>query len=289
MNTIMKQNINKLLCLVTLALVAFSCKKNVIEYDAQKLSGEAEFQLHYFVPVVANAPNNIYKVEINGELYANATAPLATYNAIPSGAVGRFYTTKTGQNNIKLYQSTDLNLVYDQNVELKKGKQNVFVYDFTKPPIVFDSGYPFTSEVNDSTGKEAWVRFFNFLYETEGVPTTLSLQYQYQYIVDNATGQKSDWLNVGAPVKFGEATVWQKVPVNKTVEISAGTARIDYRVRLIGPDGTDQGSLKVMNASNNFVDYSDWWNAAIGRRYMHILSGFRAAKPISAVRLFTSL
>ena len=283
------KHFKKYLFFITLAATLFSCKKNVIEYDNIAVTGEAEFQLHYFVPVNSGTANNIYKVEINGVQYANNTSPLSTYNAIPSGGVGRFYATKPGQNNIKLYKSTNLDLVYDQNVEMTKGKQNVFVYDFNKPPIVFDAGYPFNSVVTDSTAKVAWVRFYNFLYETEGIPTTLKLQYQRQYTIDNVTKEKSDWINVGKPVAFGEATDWEQVDVNKTEEISSGSGRVDYRIRMIGTDGSDQGPLQVLNASNKYVDYADWWNAFVGRRYMHVFSGMRAAKPTSGVRLFTAL
>ena len=283
------KHFKNILFLFTLAATLFSCKKNVIEYDTQAVTGEAEFQLHYFVPLNSGTANNIYKVEINGELYASATSPLSTYNAIPSGGVGRFYTTKVGQNNIKLYKSTDLELVYDQNVEMTKGKQNVFVHDFNKPPVVLDAGYPFNSIVTDSTAKVAWVRFYNFLYETDGVPTTLKLQYQRQYTIDYETNQKSDWINVGEPAAFGESSGWAQVDVNKTVEISSSYSRVDYRIRLIGAGGSDQGPLEVMNARSNFVDYSDWWTAYVGRRYMHVFSGFRAAKPTSGVRQFTAL
>lgn len=283
----------KYLFLFAVAATFFSCKKDVIEYNTTPVTDQAEFQLHYMVPVLSGVANNIYKVEINGELYANNTSPLSTYNAIPSGSVGKFFVTKPGVNNIKLYRGTNLELIYDQNVTLVKGKQNVFVHSYTQPPTVIDAGYPFTSVLTDSTAKVAWVRFYNFLYETQDVPTTLKLQYQRQYVVAYATPTypevKSDWINVGKPVSFGEATDWEQVDVNKTVFISSGLARIDYRIRVIGANGSDQGSLQVMNNSNLFLDYSDFWNASIGRRYMHILSGFRAAKPTSAVRQFTSL
>ena len=284
----MKQ-LTKYLFLVSIVATIFSCKKNVVEYDTETVKDEAQFQLHYVVPVTSGTANNIYKVEINGEQYANNTNPLSTYNAIPSGAIGLFFTTKVGQNNIKLYKSTNLDLVYDQNVEMTKKKQNVFVYDFSKPPMVFDAGYPFNSPVTDSSGKFAWVKFYNFLYETAGVPTALKLQYQRQYVINNDTNETSDWINVGPPVAFGQATGWELIDVNKTVVISSGNAYVDYRIRLIGADGSDQGPLRVMNSSGNFVEYADYWTAYVGRRYHHVLAGFRAAKPTSGVRQFTGL
>lgn len=274
----------------TLVATAISCKKHVIQYNTTDLTEQAQFQLHYFVPLVTGAANNINKVELNGQLIANTTSPLTTYNAIPSGAVGKFFATKVGQNNIKLYKGPDLELVYDQNFTLTEGKQNVFVYDFTKPPIVIDNGYPYEPVVTEETGDLAWVKFYNFLFEEEGVPTSLKLQYQCQYIVNDSTKEKSDWINVGKPLAFGEATGWEPVHVNvSTTAITSGNDRVDYRIKVIDQNGTDTGDLQVLNSSNKFVNYSDWWTAYVGRRYHHIFSGMRTEKPTSAVRQFTAL
>ncbi len=280
-------------------LAAFSCQKHVVEYDTTPIGSLAEFQLHYFVPVVAVDSNNIYKMEVNGFEYSNGTMSaagvynpsvlLSTYNAIPSGATARFYTATPGDNNIKLYASNKYKPVYNQSAQLKTGKQNVFVYDFNKPPMVFDNGFPYPKITTEKTGQSAWVKFYNFLYETATTPTTLKLQYQYQYTKDIVTKEKSDWIDVGKPVSFGESTGWEHITVIKEVEISQGSARIDYRIRMIGADGSDQGSLKVNNASNAFVDYSDFWTATIGRCYHHVLSGLRTTAPRSAVRQFVAL
>ena len=284
------KKIRNITLLFVLVATAFSCKKNVVEYDTIDVSDLAEFQLHYFVPLVSGATNNIYKVEINGQLYANNTAPLATYNAIPRGAVGKFYTTKVGENNIKLYKGNDLELVYDQTCVLTAGKQNIFVYDFNKPPIVIDNGFPYEPVVTERTGDVAWIKFYNFLFEEEGVPTTLKLQYQCQYVVIDSTQEKGDWVNVGKPLSFGEATGWEPVHVNvSTTDITSGNDRVDYRIKVIDQDGNDTGDLQVLNSSNRFVNYSDWWTAYVGRRYHHIFSGMRAEKPTSAVRQFTAL
>lgn len=278
-------------------LLVTSCKKHVVEYDSYNLPKEsAEFQLHYFVPVVTGAANNITKVEINNQLYANSTTPLTPYNAIPSGGVGLFFTAPSGLTNIKLYRGPNAELVYDQNVTLQPGKQNVFVHDFAKPAVVIDNGYPYTKITTDSTGTFAWVKFYNFLYETAGVTTPLKLQYQYQYNTDPGpatthTNLKSDWINLGNPVAFGESTGWVQVPVIKHADrlVTQGTERIDYRIRVIDDAGQDLGPLKIRNTSGNMVDYADWWNATIGRRMHHIFAGYRAASPTSSVRQFYAL
>ena len=143
----------KLLKNISLFLVVVflvSCEKHEIQYMSTAASNMAEFQLHNFVPEFVADSNNIYKVEINGELFANDLAPLKSYNAIPSGSVGKFYTASLGTNNIKLYKhvydkatkklTTDWKLVYDQQGNLTVVKQNIFVHDFKKPPRVYLKG-----------------------------------------------------------------------------------------------------------------------------------------------------
>ena len=293
----MKNIIKLLSSFIILVTIVSSCKKHVVEYDSNNLPNtSAEFQLHYFVPVTTGAANNITRVEINNQLYANNTTPIVPYNAIPSGGVGLFFTAPSGVTNIKLYRGPNEDLVFDQNCTLTPGKQNVIVYDFDKPPVVIDNGYPYNKITTDSTGTFAWVKFYNFLYETPGVTTPLKLQYQYQYNMDPGptsthTNEKSEWLNLGDPVSFGEATGWELVPVIKHADrlITQGTERIDYRIRVIGANGDDLGPLQVRNSTGSMVDYSDWWNATIGRRVHHIFAGYRAATPISSVRQFFAL
>lgn len=281
--------ITKFIGLCLIAMSAVSCEKHEIEYMTTPISNDmAEIQLHYFVPVTATATNNIYKMEIGGQEYVNnGAAVVSTYNAVPSGSVGRFYTTAAGDVNIKLYKGTDLELVYDKNAKLTSGKQNVFVYDFNKDPIVFDNGYPYETNITMDTDSTCWVKFYNFLYEKEGEYSTLKLQYQYQYTTGDGT--KSEWLNIGSPVAFGESTGWQPITVIKSVFNSSGYARIDYKIKVQDENGEYTQDLQVWNSNGKYVSYSDYWNGYIGRRYHHVLKGMRSAKPISSVSQFTAL
>lgn len=276
----------KYLSLILAVTLMVSCEKHEIAYDATTIGEVAEIQLHYIVPVTAVAANNITKVEINNQLYANNKAPLNTYNAIPGGLVGRFYTVNPGNVNIKMYQGADMDvLVYDQSVTLTAGKQNLFIHDFNLPPVVIDNGFPYIRRETVETDSTTWVKFYNFLYETSGVPTTLKLQYQY---ISHRTGEL---VNIGEPVAFGETTGWQQVLLLKLPAdlISAGSRRIDYRIKVIDDSGNIVGDLQIRNSSGVFVNYADFWTGTIGRRYHHIFSGMRAAAPASAVRVFTAL
>jgi hypothetical protein len=275
----------KYLSLILAVTLTVSCEKHVIEFDATPVADKAEFQLHYMAPVPAVAANNITKVEINGQLFANIKAPLNTYNAIPSGSVGKFYAVDPGSVRIKMYTGTDMaKKVYDQTVTLTAGKQNVFVHDTTKVPIVFDNGYPFTVNITEITDSTCWIKFYNFLYETAGVRYILKLQYRYLN-----PRKITDTINIGSPVSFGETTGWQPVKVKKSVAISAGYARIDYFIHVIDASGNDLGPLKVMKSDGKYAKYTDYWTGYIGRRYHHTMSGMRATTLTSAVRVFTAL
>lgn len=277
----------KYILLLLAVLGMASCEKHEIEYMTTPVSeDDAEIQLHYYVPLTVTASNYIYKVEIAGQTYENnGAAMMTTYNALPSGA-GKFYRVPSGTINIKLYKGAGLELVYDKNVTLGKGKQNVFVYDFDKEPIVFDNGYPYETNVTANTDKTCWVKFYNFMYEDEDTYTPLRLQYQYQYTMED--GNKSEWLNVGNPVAFGETTGWQPITVIKSVFNSSGYARIDYRILVQDESGAYTVVMQKSNGTK-YVNYSDYWNGYIGRRYHHVMRGMRTKKPVADVSQFVAL
>lgn len=273
----------KLISFILVLMVATACEEHEIEYNTTAIDGLAEFQIHYFVPLTATSSNYIYRVEINDELYANNTAPLTTYNVIPNGSVGRFYTTTPGQVNIKLYKSTNEELVYDFTTTLTAGKQNVFIHDFDQEPIVFDNGYPYVANITDDTDSITYIKFYNFLYETQGVPSNLNLQYQY---LDPNTKEP---INIGEPVRFGETTGWKPVKVLKTINNSSGYQRVYYKIKVINDAGNEVDDLQLFNSSSNYVSYSDYWTGYIGRRAHHVMSGFRSAQPKASVRQFRAL
>jgi hypothetical protein len=285
----------KYLSLVLVIVLTASCEKHEIQYDSTTAVGLAEFQLHYCNPVISGSANNIYRIEINDSLYGNKTAPLNTYNAVPNGGVGRFFTVAPGNVNVKLYLTAKLapkgdSLVYDEDVTLTATKQNVFVHDFNLPPVVFDNGFPYSRNTTTTTDSTAWVKFYNFLYELPDSTNILRIQYQY---LDLRTGLP---VNIGPPVKFGETTGWQPVTIVKLPNqiVSAGYRQMTFNMRVVDADGNDLGKLKIMNTSGAFVDYTYTQTTSeamyIGRRYHHTFAGFRAVKtPNSSVRYFTAL
>jgi hypothetical protein len=276
----------KYLSLVLAVALTVSCEKHVIEYDATPIGDVAEFQLHYMNPVAAVAANYITRVEVNGKMVSNSRATLNTYNAIPSGSVGKFYTVNPGSVNLKLYMTGKVtvdSLVYDQSVTMKTGKQNVFVHDFTQPLIWFDNGYPYIKRETVTTDSTAWVKFYNFLYDTEGVPTTKLIQYQYVNSRTNAL------VNIGEPLAFGEATGWEQVAVIKASILDVSRL-ITFKMKEVDANGNVLGELQVMNSSGTYVNYSGTATLYIGRWYHHIMAGFRAVKsPNASVRVFTAL
>lgn len=279
----------KFLSLLMVVALTVSCEKNEITYNTTPLTNTAEFQLHYMNPLTNVAANYVYRIEVNDVLVTNRKAQLVPYGGAPGGAVGRFFTATPGTVNIKMYQGpadTSLVMVYNQDVTLAAAKQNVVIHDFAAAPVVFDNGYPYPRNLTETTDSTAWVKFYNFLYETAGVPTTLRIQYQY---IDTRTSVP---VNIGQPVYFGESTDWVAVPVIKkpTEIITAGSRQVYFNMRIIDASGTDLGELTTMNTAGAFTDYTDYWTLSIGRRYHHMMAGFRAVKsPNSSVKVFTAL
>jgi hypothetical protein len=313
MNINMKKLKYLSIILVT-AFVVMSCEKHEIVFDSRPASDVALVQFHNEIPVPSGTAYNFLKVELNGIDVTNENrVTLSSYNSIPT-QLGRYYATSTGTATVKLYQGTAKNLVYEQSVNLKAGKQGVIIYDYNQPPLTIEEPDNYVPDrASFDTDTIEYVRFFNLMREDATTASNLKLQYQYEYTVHplytledeakkaipagkkvgDATGDatKSGWLNLGAPVAFGEDTGWQIVPVKKVTYVSQGTARIDYRIKVVegGVEGvsmTADGLLRCYDRSAARITTdgcSDYWNTAattaVGRRFYHFFSGYRAVAP----------
>jgi len=277
--------------LVLAALV--SCEKHELKYNTDPLGDkDAEFQLHYFEPVPrSGSAYYIDSVFVNDVLYSSVTGSgqLQQYNGVPGGATGRFFATKSGDTKFTFWRKGEI--VYEQHATLAPGKQNIFVYDLSKAPIVIDNGFPYNKALHEKPTAETWgtdtiasVRFYNFMYEEPGVPYPGKLQYQWRNELKDAEGNWI-WHNVGEPVGFGEASERTALIVHKTVFNSSGYRAIYYRI--LDENGD---VLKTTNSSGKLTDYSDYWTAYIGRAYMHIWAGVRTSKnPYAYVSNWTNL
>ena len=166
-----------LTCSLALLAMVTSCDKHEILYDTEPAKS-AEFQLHYFEPITNTSTNYIDSVYVNNKLLSgiDGGGNLATYNGIPGGTTGRFFSVDAGEVNFKFYRKGDV--VYDQTVTLMNGKQNVIVHDLNKPAIVLDNGYPYqhvsgvANAATWDTDSLATIKFVNLIYEKEGEPYT---------------------------------------------------------------------------------------------------------------------
>lgn len=197
-----------------------------------------------------------------------------------------------------------MEMVYDVTLSgLQAGKKyQVFVHSFDEDPIlisdyfnIFDSA----SEENmtENTAEHHFINFYNMMYEKEGETYVGALQYQCQTVLDweantaynkltdeekeDAWDGKSEWLNVGDPVEFGQSTGWIKLPMVKQVFNNAAQSRVDYRIVIPGEtndDGTPVIFQQINSAGTAYANYSDYWTAYAGRHCMHIMRGFRSDK-----------
>lgn len=269
-----------------------SCTKHKMHFDVTELPDDiAEFQLHYMEPIDNVAANNFDSVFVNGQLYSSSggSGTLYPYNGIPSGgAGGRFFAAKVGSNHFQLYRGE--NIAYDMNVTLKKGKQNVIIYDLTKEPLIIDNGFPYWQDRYNGVNVTAatWatdsvtkIQFVNLLFETPGVPYEGKLQYQFQregVIRDPITWEEigtedGSWHNVGEPVGFGETTGLQMLVMHKQETNYYGSQRFNYRIL------TESGDILQVYDGKKMVDYDDYWTAYLGRVAIHFFRGNRTVQP----------
>ena len=319
MNKILKYTV----MIFTATLFMMSCEKHEIGFDTVSNTNMAFVQLHNQLPVPVGTEYNFYKVELNGlDLSRNGgtppvNVPLNSWNSLPT-ALGRYYETATGQASIKLYQSTNHVLKYDQSVALQAGKQGLILYDFDKPPLSFMEVDNF---INDRapyfTDTVTFIRFFNLMQESAGVASNLKLQYQYQYLINplytetdalqgkipagykigdavpEANRVRSPWINLGGPVGFGEDTGFQIVPVKRVTWVSQGDARIDYRV-VVAQGGVEGVTMTAGDhllicrdgrsaASVTASGFTDWWTGYVGRYAYHFFGGYRDDIPGMAI------
>lgn len=277
----------KILKYIPLALVALglvSCEKHEITFPMHNVNDMAQVQLHYFVPMATSTANNIFKVELGDQVIVqpNNAAVISTNNGTPGGAGGRFYTVKDTETTLRYYKGASHELVYDRNIKLiPNRKQNVIVYDFDKDPLIIDTGYGedgFSFDVTPTyqTDSVGYIRFYNLLYESPGVPYQGKLQYQSRYRSKWLNNDWTEWRNVGKPVGFGECTDWETVSFDRPQGASYGNTNIYYR--LLDEDGNE---LQIMNASGKYVNYSDYWGLYVGRRNQHFLRGYRTDNKIT--------
>lgn len=276
----------KYLSLVLLALATASCEKHEIEYPADPIpANSAMVQIHYMVPQSSSTAKSIYKIELDGNSYVNNNAALmAVYGSYPGSS--KYYTVKAGSSvSLKLYQSSDMNLVYENTISgLEAGKKyQVIVHDFAEAPKVLDCDFSFKDDVateenmTELTAQYHFINFINMMYEDDGTPYQGTLQYLYQITTDWENSIKSEWLPVGGPVAFGESTGWQKLNlVNNPELVDAAYARVDYRI--VDASGNDLEIIKSVagDGTKKYGTYSDYWTGYAGRHCIHFMRGFRS-------------
>ncbi len=276
----------KYLALATLSALMFtSCSDKDVDSDAPwevVTNNQAQVQIMYMAPVVSSVANYIYKIEMAGSTFVNNGAAMITpYNGAPGGSTGLYYTIPAGTSNLKLYGANET-LVFDQNFTVEGGKKyQVFVCEQSQPPVVIEVP-TIPTQVTSNTAEYFAVRFYNFMWETAGVRIDRKVQLRIQ---DDET---KEYVAVGDPIGFGEATEWLMPALHKTVYNSSGYQRINLDVLI--DDGTgNYVPLTYLNSrGNQQSQFTDYWTEYIGRGYCWILYGTRNETTASiAIRQWT--
>lgn len=265
----------KYISIFLLAVLAVSCSKEEIKYPIDDLKpNQAQIQVAYMCPKTAVTANYIYTVVINGQKYSNnGSSFLATYNFVPSGAVGLFYAVDAGDVSIQFLDSEGRE-VYNQKVNVAAGsRQMVVVYDLAKAPAVVPTKDPLKFPGITDTADKCSVRLYNFLFESEGVPMTDKIQLGLQNTETKA------YEPIGEPIAFGEATDFLPVNIDKMGPNgsgfnSAGSQRRYVCIyRIDGKTGENKGQIQYTNAKGTVGSFTDYWTWSIGRGYLDFMRG----------------
>ena len=274
------------ICLV--ALLFASCDNKDIDFNEDPVTDQAQIQVAYMCPKKAETANYIYTVVINGVEYCNnGSSFLATYNYVPSGAVGLFYTDKPGDVNIRFLNKKGEE-VYNTNINVASGsKQMVVVYDFAQAPAIVPFKEPLKFPGVAETGNKCSVRLYNFLFESEGVPMTDKIQLGLQ------NTETKEYAPVGEPIAFGQATEFIPVDIDKEKGSgfnTSGYQRRDICIYRIGADGENKGVIQYTKSTGATAGFTDYWNWYIGRGYLEFMRGVLDSKTfVVAMTQFTAL
>ena len=177
---------------------------------------------------------------------------------------------------------------YEGNTTLEGGKRyHVFIYDLTKNPIAVEMDpIPAMGEtkqdfdgVEDIIGVGFNSKFYNLLFESEGVPYPHKLKAYYK---NQETGVFD--VPAGEAFGFGEACKWTTIPMKKGTYNSSGYARMDYNFHVIDANGNDLGVLTYVKANGSTAEWSDYWSQYyVGRAYNHFVIGVRDGSGITMV------
>lgn len=288
------KNIKYLLFSAFAAVAIIGCQKHDLHFAPEvDASDMAHFQITYVEPITVSAANAIDSVFVNGKLVGSSTGVgQLTVNGVypysPTGtasgvATGLFFATNPGTNNIKFFRKGVE--VYNQDVVLTKGRQELFVFDLNEQPIILDDLYPYKGNPERATvatfdsDSIATIRFYNFAFKgNANTPYPGKIQYQWCHdkIKGNGVrdGADGNWQNVGEPISFGEATIRQPIQVWKNVFNSNGNEPVWFR-------GIDE--------NGNVVIALDYWSAYIGRSAKHVYRGIVGGTPKAGITVYHSL
>lgn len=286
------KTVKYILAVVAAVFALGSCEKHVITFDYESvkdLGKTAQFSITYVEPLSVESKNAIHLIELNDVQLTSAEggSSLAVNATLPSG--GRFFVAKPGENTLKFYRIADgvKTLVYEKVINLEANKKtDLFVYSLSSDPILIDNEYPYTvnpekaTPLTYATDSLATIRFYNFAFKGNA-STPYPGKIQYQWCHDKSVGSTGrggvdgNWVNLGEPVGFGEATDRVPVVVWKETVISAGSEVLWFR-------GIDPVTGAVV------LD-TDWWTTSIGSVVNHILRGVSGGNPKAAVSTFRNL
>lgn len=265
----------KYLTLLLLIGILAACSDKEVSYPMEPVdeSQKAFVQINYNVPLTNVAANRIYKIQLNDQVYENRGAALMNpYGQYPAV---RFFTVDAGEVNVKLFDNKD-SVVYEGNVKLNAGiHYNLFIHNTQESPISIDRTDIPTFAGADSTVATCNLKFYNFLYEADGTPSTDKIQ----VVLKNRNTDEYDQ-PIGQAIGFGECSDWMSIDLDwDKTKIIAGEERKDLVLAVYdGETGEYKGTMQYTKSDGSEAEFTDYWNMYAGRSSKWVLHGVRTNK-----------
>ncbi len=265
----------KYITMVLLVAVFAACGDKEVTYMTEPVdeATTAYVQVYWEVPLANVVANRVYKIQLNDVVYQNnGAAMMNPFGNYPSASY--YYTVPAGEVKIVLYDNKD-KVLYESTINVVAGQRNnIYVYQLDKAPLVVHRGDIPVFAGSDSTVRKANLRFVNLMFEQSGMPTADKLQVYMQ----NSETKEYD-IPMGSPVGFGEVSEWMVVPlVWNFSDIVAGSQSKYYKIKVFGADGTDKGFLQYINAKGKETEFSENTTMYAGRSSKWVLHGIRTSK-----------
>lgn len=262
----------KIYTIITLlvVLMASSCDKNVIEYNATSIDENTQSQIRfvYALNTLAAGAPNITRLKYNGVTVSEVSTAVGAF--LPGTA--KYHVVPKGPLAINTYTGTTKDVAqYTRSITIQQGRWNAFVHSLTADPLMLQVPNVLPTVLWDPWVDTACtIQFVNLLYDAAGTAGYGSLTLK----VRRGTSSANYTYTTIGTAAFGAATELVKFKFLKA-NTSVGGTESSLAFVLYNSDAT---VFKTFSTGTTLADYaSTGWSLTKGRNYVVFLNGLKGS------------